>query len=517
MRFPKTLTSLVLSTGTLFACTENADIARDKSMSATGGAGQPSTSSTTSGDPGAGGASTSNPGNSSRSGVGGASQSGFGGASQHHLGGSASTQVGGTSAVTQVGAGASSVPAFAQAQSSTPAITTPEISDTEYATFIADANAFGLGLTQAVETSNGLTQKNSVFSPTSAQIALAMTYAGAKTQTATAMASTLHDGLGSVKYHAGCNRLLRDLESRNFQGKVTGSTQPLRIELAPANSLWVERTLSLRSTYLDTLKQNYDTGLYQADFVGQAEPARLAINQWVEDRTQERIQDLLSPGDLTAATQIVLVNALYLYANWQELFEESMTDKAAFHTLAGPDVETSMMHGLRHLAYADNESFEVVRLPYVTGNLWMTLVLPKSGQFETVRAALGSTLQSLDSALSGVATRAVRLSLPKFQVKTDQLDLVPPLSQLGMTIAFGGSADFSGIADADLYISKVVQKAFIGVDEKGTEAAAATAVVMDGAAIVEPTVLTFDRPFLFFIQDATGLVLFAGHVVDPTQ
>lgn len=513
MRLLTNLTTLMLASVCTLACTENADIAQRDSTT-TGGS-----SSTSSQTAGASNSSTNNTsqtgGNSNNSGT--TANPATGGSS-----GNTGASTGGTpsntggvpnTSATNVTGGTSSVTPQTT-RSTLPPITNPDISDTEYATFINGANEFGFELAQRTETLNDLTTQNVVFSPTSAQIALAMTYAGAATETATQMAATLHDVLGPAKYHAGSNRLLRDLKSRNREGSVGGSTQPLRVELAPANSLWVEQTLPIKASFLDLLSQHYDSSLQHVSFLTQPEPSREAINQWVEDHTHDKIKNLLLPGDITSATRLVLVNALYLYANWMDLFEEAATNPGSFNTLSGEQVQANMMHDTRSLTYRSTDSAEVVQLPYYTGDLWMTLVLPKAGQFETVRAS--TTWAWLSELTSGMTATEIQLTLPKFKIETAQMDLSDALKQLGMTAAFG-AADFSGIADTALSISKVVQKAFIGVDEKGTEAAAATAVAMAGAVPTPPTPVTFDRPFLFFIQDKTGLVLFNGHVVDPTK
>lgn len=475
MRFLTLFTALTLTGISALACTEDADIAQQHTA-ATGGKGSQT-------EPKAGATFVQ---------TGGSSNS------------STTTAAGGSTAVTPQTTRSDVVP-----------ITNPDITDAEYAQFIQDANAFGFQLAQKAEAVNNLTTGNVAFSPSSAQIALAMAYAGAAGDTATAMASTLHDGFGSAKYHAGCNRMLRDLKSRNYEGKSPFASEPLRIELAPANSLWTEQTLNVKTSFLDLLSQNYDSGMQRVNFLTAAEPARLAINQWVMDHTHDKIKDLLNPGDVDASTRLVLVNALYLYANWAELFDASITKPAAFNTLAGAQVQADMMHDTRDLEYKSTDQFEVVKLPYVTQSLWMTLVLPKAGQFEAVRAAAAAPW--LTEVTSGLTSHNVQLSLPKFKIETAQIDLTEPLKQLGMGAAFGGTANFTGIADSTLFITKVVQKAFIGVDEKGTEAAAATALAMAGAVPAQPITLTFDRPFLFFIQDKTGLVLFSGHVVDPTK
>ncbi len=393
-------------------------------------------------------------------------------------------------------------------------VTNPAISDAEYASFIADSNAFGLGLHQRMNQDLSLTTTNGVFSPASAQLALAMAYGAALGETATAMKSTLHDNLGPEKYHLANNRLQRDLASRNYS-RTDGQGYTWRIELLPANSLWTDRTMSIKTPFLDLLSQQYDTGLWRVDFAGQPEGSRLAINGWVEEQTHARIKDLLQPGDIGSGTRFVLVNALYFFGNWVEIFDKKQTSPATFHTLAGADVSAQTLHGSMELPYKVGAGFEVLQMPYTNGELWMTLVLPAAGQFEAIRSQISG--QWLADATSGLSSTNVNLSLPKFEIETSQLKLKESLAALGMGLAFTGSADFSGMTDEQLSIADVVQKAFIGIDEDGTEAAAATAIIGLGMIPEPPTPVTFDRPFLFFVQDKTGLVLFSGQVVDPTS
>jgi serpin B len=480
MRNLSILTVLLLN-GWAVACTGHADIAVQINAAGAGGGGQSGQT--------AGGATSSS-------------------------GGSSALPNGGATAGTSGAGGASSAESL---RSALPAITNPDISDTDYAAFITSVNTFGLALGQNVTTSNSLTTANSVFSPTSAQLALAMAYGGAVGSTAAAMKTTLGDTFASGTYHAGCNRMLRDLASRNYS-MTDWAGNLKRIELAPANSLWAERTLSIKSGFLDLLSQQYDSGMWAVDFVGQPDPSRLAINAWVSDQTHNRINDLLLPGDIDNTTRWVLVNALYLYASWSTLFDKTSTTSAVFHTLAGTDVNANTMHSNSYLQYKSTATFQVLELPYVTGNLWMTIVLPSAGQFEATRSQISGSW--ISGVTSGLTSTYVALSLPKFSTTTGQLKLADPLINMGMGIAFDSStADFSGISSyKPLFIAGVVQKAFIGVDEDGTEAAAATAVFGSGSAPPPiPTPFTVDRPFLYFVQDQTGLVLFSGQVVDPTQ
>jgi len=399
-------------------------------------------------------------------------------------------------------------------RSDSPAVTAPEISVADYTSFIADSNSFGLGLYQQVNSDLSLTDKNGIFSPVSAELALAMTYGGAVADTAAAMKTTLRDNLSPGLYHVACNRLRRDLLSRAYS-RTDSYGYPWRIELAPANSLWMDRTFSVKTSFLDLLSQQYDTGLYRVDFANQPEPSRLAINAWVMDNTHDRIENLLQPEDVDASTRFVIVNALYFFGSWATPFDKTRTAPGSFHTLAGADVTVNMMHGMtQSLNYKSTPTAEVLQLPYTNGELWMTMVLPSSGQFEAVRSQISGAW--LTDVTTGLNSTSVQLTLPKFKITTPQLKLKDSLTALGMGIAFTGPADFSGMTNEGFLISDVIQKAFIGVDEDGTEAAAATAVVGTFGLPPIPIALTFDRPFLFFIQDKSGIVLFAGQVVDPT-
>ncbi len=395
-------------------------------------------------------------------------------------------------------------------------ITAPDVTDAEYAAFISDSNAFGLELQQQLVTTQRLAAENGVFSPVSAQLALAMTYGAAVGDTAAGMKTALHDNLGGVKYHSASNRLMRELSSRNYtntdsQGYVR------RIELAPANSLWVDKTVAVKTPYLDLLGQQYDSGMRRVDFIGQPNPSRLAINAWVEDKTHDKIKDLLLPPDISTDTRFVIVNALYFYGTWATIFPKTGTQPATFHALAGTDVEASMMHKSSTWKHKSTDSVEVLQLPYVMDKLWMTVVLPSLGQFEATRAQVSAAW--LARMTDGLTSRYIQLALPKFKIETPQLMLTEGLKAMGMASAFAQTADFSGMTDLKpLFISTVIQKAFIGVDEDGTEAAAATAVIGDTVSLPPtPIPVTVDRPFLYFIQDQTGLVLFSGQVVDPTK
>lgn len=497
----------------VLACTTNVDVptrsgAEGGSLVSQGGVASTS------------GAGASNDAGGASNDAGGASNA-LGGATS--FGGAAENSVGGTTVVPLGTAGAAEISASSAAgnaavdtlRSMLPAITTPDITDAEYATFIADSNAFGLELHRRLIEGQGLARQNVAFSPVSAQLALAMTYGAASGETAIGMKVALHDQLGGAKYHAGCNRLTRELASRNYSKTDTqGVTR--RVEIALANSLWTEATLPINAPYLDLLGQQYDSGLWRADFVHQSNRARLAINDWVTGQTRGKIMELLGEPDVTSDTAFVIVNALYFYGNWQTVFDKLLTKPGPFHTLAGNDVEVDMMHASSTYAYKTSEAGDVLQMPYVSSNLRMTLVLPAAGQFEAVRAQLSQTW--LSSMTDGLAREYVVLTLPKFDIVTPQLILEDGLGAMGMAEAFTNRADFGVMTSVKgVCISKVVQKAFIGVNESGTEAAAATSVSGTWSSVPPtPIEVSFDRPFFFFIQDKTGIVLFSGQVVDPT-
>jgi serpin B len=394
--------------------------------------------------------------------------------------------------------------------------TTPDISDTDYAAFIASANEFGLDLAQETVKLGALDKtKNAVFSPISALTALSMAYAGTSGDVEAAMKDALHDELAAKQYHVAQNRLMRELQSYNYSG-LNPEGKEISVELAPANSLWAEKTVGIKTPFLDTLSSQYDAGIYLVDFKTAAESARLKVNGWVEEKTKDKIKELLQSGDVDSSTRFVLVNALYLYANWMNMFFKTSTSDGTFTNLADDSVTVSMMHQTESMLYKSADNYEVVQIPYVNGQLHLTVVVPKSGQFEAVRGAVSADW--LSEVNSGLVSGRVALGMPKFRIETAQIKLKDVLRALGLFDAGAYLSEISSQPAEPIEISEVIQKAFIGTDESGTEAAAATAVMTVGVGMPTDTIdLTLDRPFLFFIQAESGLVLFSGHVVDPTN
>ena len=379
----------------------------------------------------------------------------------------------------------------------------------------AAIDAFGADLYAVLAKTAG--DGNLVFSPASIETALAMTYAGAAGATADEMAKTLHFGLQGDALHQAFNSLDSLLESRSWQGKdPEGRDQGVLVKTA--NSLWAQKDLPFETLFLDTLAADYGAGVRLVDYKTAAEDARKTINEWVAGQTEDKIKDLIPQGALDELTRLVLVNAVYLDATWASQFDKAMTVDGQFNTLAGSAVTTPMMNQSAGFPYAKGNGWQAVELPYARDELAMLLVVPDQGRFAEVEGELQGGL--IHQAASALATGAeVELTMPKFEFRT-QAGLADALKAMGMEKAFDPqAADFSGMTRQEaLYISDVIHEAYIAVDEEGTEAAAATAVIMRATAAPMAMVqLKVDRPFLFALRDRdTGAVLFLGRVTDPT-
>jgi len=379
----------------------------------------------------------------------------------------------------------------------------------------AAIDAFGADLYAVLAKTAG--DGNLVFSPASIETALAMTYAGAAGATADEMATTLRFGLQGDALHQAFNSLDSLLESRSWQGKdPEGRDQGVLVKTA--NSLWAQKDLPFETLFLDTLAADYGAGVRLVDYKTAAEDARKTINEWVAGQTEDKIKDLIPQGALDELTRLVLVNAVYLDATWASQFDKAMTVDGQFNTLAGSAVTTPMMNQSAGFPYAKGNGWQAVELPYARDELAMLLVVPDQGRFAEVEGELQGGL--IHQAASALATGAeVELTMPKFEFRT-QAGLADALKAMGMEKAFDPqAADFSGMTRQEaLYISDVIHEAYIAVDEEGTEAAAATAVIMRATAAPMAMVqLKVDRPFLFALRDRdTGAVLFLGRVTDPT-
>lgn len=373
---------------------------------------------------------------------------------------------------------------------------------------------------------------NRLFSPYSVAVALAMPYAGARGETRSQMASTLRYPFDGEELHSAVHTLHERLTPADQPGlSATPSPTPtgdgeryeLPLRFIDANALWGQAGFPWREAYLSLVDQYYAAGLRQLDFSTEPEAARERINRWVADVTRERITGLLPRGSISGMTRLVLTNAVYFRALWEHPFDPSETEAAPFTAIDGSTADVPMMRSDEEsFQYAKIDGHQVVELPYRDGEFGMVVVLPPEGKFDRFQDAL--TASRLWRWLDGLESRVGTVTMPKFEFESG-FELSDVLASLGMPAAFdGGRADFSGMTTGEagegLFIDGVHHKTFIGVDEKGTEAAAATGVVIAASAVVgeDPFELTLDRPFLFLIRERrTGAVVFLGRVVDASS
>ena len=399
------------------------------------------------------------------------------------------------------------------AQSGLARISTPDVQPDNLTQLASGNSAFAFDLYQSIRSQDG----NLLYSPYSISLALAMAYAGARGQTGQQMADILHYALPQERLHPAFNALDQELASRNRDAQ---GQEGKGFQLNVVNSTWAQRGYPFLPQYLDLLAQNYGAGLRLEDFTGAPEPARLHINEWVSQQTKDKIKDLIPRGAITPMTRLVLANAVYFKAAWLYPFEKTATQEANFILKDGNQVSVPMMSlgTPKSLFYAHGSGYQAVELPYAGDKVSMLLLVPDTGKFDTFEAGLNAA--QIEAILKDLNPKMVALKLPKFQFEAS-FGLVETLSKMGMRDAFDPQlADFSGMDGShNLYISSVLHKAFVAVDEEGTEAAAATAVIVGETAMpVMDVELTVDRPFIFLIRDKpSGTVLFVGRVLNPTQ
>lgn len=358
---------------------------------------------------------------------------------------------------------------------------------------------------------------NVVLSPYSVLVALGMTLAGARGTTAEEMRDVLGVGDLGERWHSGVNALTAYVDGlAGPQQRADRSEADLA--LATANQIFGQRGVGWEQGFVDLLAKQYAAPVRAVDFAGATEQARGLINDWVERQTNERIVDLVPAGALDALTRLVLVNAVYLKAPWEHPFEKSGTSKGAFRLADGSKVQAEMMHRSQlHASVAKGDGWQAVVIPYAGRQVAMTVVLPDESRFDEVERAVSGG--GFTHVVEQAKPTMVALTLPKWTFRS-QAPLAELLASLGMPTAFvDGKADFTPMTEEDLslHVSAVLHQAFIAVDEEGTEAAAATAVVMATRSmpITEPFVV--DRPFLFAIHDTEhNAPLFVGRVSDPT-
>lgn len=352
--------------------------------------------------------------------------------------------------------------------------------------------------------------ENQFVSPFSISMALAMTWAGARSRTEDEMADVLRFALDQEDLHPAFNALDQELESRSKIEADDGDP----FELNVANALWPREGLELREEYLDTMAAHYGARPQEMDFAGDPEEARKEINAWVADQTEGRIEDLIPEGILGPRTVLVLTNAIYFLAGWLNEFDEYDTYEAEFTAHDGTTGKVSMMSQTESFPYAEIDGHQLIELPYVGEETSMVVLLPAENEFDTVVDVLDADrlLELFDELDEQWGT----IELPRFEVESS-FQLSEMLREIGMEEAFSGGANFSGMVEGSgIWIEEVLHDAFVAVDEEGTEAAAATAVVMgDSGPPPEEFKMTVDRPFLFVIRDRpTDAVLFLGQVVE---
>lgn len=417
-----------------------------------------------------------------------------------------------SSSPTQLAVDASATASAAPTATSTPAPSSvPLVADKPAAGAVGANNAFAFDMLQQLRKQPG----NLAYSPASISLALAMTYGGAKGDTAAQMAKVLRLPQDAAAVHGSWQTVLAGWQQAGDD-----------YELSVANRLFGQKTSTFEKPFLALTASSYGAPLELRDFAANAEAERQYINGWVQQKTNDRIKDLIPKMGLPPDTRLVLTNAIYFKAQWRKPFLKAGTEDGDFFVKGGK-VTAKMMNGSQHAGYAEVDGVQLLDLPYKGSSFSMMLVLPtaKAG-LPAVEAALNA--EKFSGWVEALDNSKVSVTMPRFKVDPPKsLSLKKMLSAMGMPLPFiRGKADFTGIAnptdpDDRLNIGDVFHKAFVEVDEKGTEAAAATAVVMvrKGAGLgVKPKVFKADHPFLFIIRDVnTQAILFVGRVANPAD
>ncbi len=381
----------------------------------------------------------------------------------------------------------------------------PPVSDADREGVVRGNNRFAFELYARLKEEEG----NLFLSPHSISTALSMTYAGARGNTQLQMADVLHFDLPQKRLHPAMGDLIARLNARGKEGDY---------ELTIANALWGQKGYTFLEGFLEITRTNYGAGLKEVDFGKAAEDARKTINTWVEKETMDKIKDLIKPGILTPLTRLVLTNAIYFKGDWASQFDEQNTKDAPFHIGIDNTVQVPMMYQKAKFRYMETDKFQAIELLYINDELSMVVLLPKKiDGLSELENALDE--DSLNKYLSNFRSREVRVYLPKFKV-TSEFGLGGVLASMGMPGVFSlPPADFSGMTgERDLFISAVVHKAFVDVNEEGTEAAAATGVGMQITAVMPTSIFRADHPFLFLIRDtSSSAILFLGRLVEPAS
>ena len=351
-------------------------------------------------------------------------------------------------------------------------------------------------------------EENLFFSPYSVSSALAMTYNGAEGKTKNEMSDVLN-------FNKDINALSENYSALNDH--ITGLSSK-KIQLNIANAIWGQQDYGFRKAFLELNKKYYGAGIKQVNFKKEHKEIRNQINKWVEDKTNQKIKNLIKPNVLDRMTRMVLVNAIYFNGKWENPFKEEDNFKDKFYIYSKCETQTEFMFQKLSLKYHEDDIAQVVEIPYSGKSLSMMVILPKEKYgMEKLEKYLDNELyENYNKSLS---TYKVELSFPKFEVE-DDYELNSPLKDMGMKSAFGEGADFSGMTGSkDLFIDNVVHKTYVKVDEEGTEAAAATGIVMrKTSAIMETKEFKADHPFIFIIKEnKNDTILFMGRIMNPEE
>jgi len=378
----------------------------------------------------------------------------------------------------------------------------PQISSEELALLSEGTTSFAMGLYQALTPA----EANFCFSPFSISCAMTMCLSGAEGETESQMRETMCIQLPEATLHQAMNRLSLDLQAHS----EAESTFTLHM----ANAIWGQTGHDFLPGFLEVLARSYGSGLQVVDFTADPESCRLEINSWADRQTEGRIPDLIPSDALTTATRLVLTNAVYFKAQWLFPFDEYMTMDRPFFLASGDQIRVPTMTISEHFRTARGQGYAAVEMKYRGGRIRMLVIVPDEGFFNEIEQSMSS--EFLASVISGLRDESLHLYLPRFSTESSFM-LEEALSDMGMPSAFGMTADFSGMdGQRSLYISSVIHQTFVSVDEAGTEAAAATAVIMEKMNGESSMDFMVDRPFIFVVMDGTtGTILFMGRIMNP--
>lgn len=393
--------------------------------------------------------------------------------------------------------------AYSQPQKATNNVNTEHIE-----ALVAGNNRFTINLYAQLKN----TGDNVFFSPYSISAALAMVYEGAREKTATELESVFNFPSSNEQRRNAFKAIQNQLNN------IGGGNK-----LSIANALWIQNNYNLLPNYIATVQNFYSSKVQKLDFVKSTANAEKKINQWVANKTNNRITDIIIPGTLPADTQVLLTNAIYFKGNWKNPFEARLTESQDFYLNTSLKTKAPLMHLQDHFFYVETDNMQLLEIPYKDNKVSMWVILPKElTNMSAVEKSL--SVEKLKEWRSKLEYREVNAFIPKFKFRTNYSTMEETLQQMGVHAAFSPEADFSGITPISkrrLSIDKVVHQTFIEVNEKTTEAAAATAVIMSTKAAMVPNppiVFRADHPFIFLIQDTErGNILFFGKVNDPTK